>query len=250
MINNKIQIKQFYFENGVSDGYYVVDAKGVNWAVQPTKQLALDWYNKLNETDIKIFELDMYDTNIQVSDVIGFYTCCNADRKRMIGLVEYKDQLGFITIIDGVQYELRKLIDIEVANENEMTIYEQRCNAIAEVKEYASEIDPIRFLDSPIPKNHLYCVRGKYCDYYQTTNMINVYVKYDLKKLNLETDLPYLARLSKSYDEFLEYWDKEADKLKRMASDVFYKFKNNCQKILDAMNAIDKKYFFNFHTND
>ncbi len=136
MTNNKIQIKQFYFENGVSDGYYVVDAKGVNWAVQPTKQLALDWYNKLNETDIKIFELDMYDNNIQVGDVIGFYLHSMSNRKRMIGLVEYKDQLGFITIIDGVQYELKKLIDIEVANENEMPIYEQRCNAIAEVREY------------------------------------------------------------------------------------------------------------------
>jgi len=250
MGNNKIQIKKFYFENGVCDGYCVVDAKGTNWAVQPTKQLALDWYNKLNETDIKIFGLDMYDNNIQVGDVIGFYTSCNADRNRMIGMVEYKEQLGFITIVDGVQYELRKLIDIEVANENELSIYDQKCNAIAEVREYASDTDPIRFLDSPIPKNHLYCVRGKYCDYYQTTNMISVYVKYDLKKLNLETDLPYLARLSKSYNEFVEYWDKEADKIKRMASDVFYMFNNDCQRLLEAMNAMDKQYFYNFHTNN
>lgn len=129
-------------------------------------------------------------------------------------------------------------------------VHEQRCNAIAEVREYVSETDPIMFLDSPISKRHLFCVRGKYCDYYQTTKMIHVYVKYDLKKLNLETDLPYLARLSKSYEEFVEYWDKEADKLKRMANDVFYKFKNDCQRILDAMNAIDRQYFFNFHTND
>lgn len=77
----------------------------------------------------------MYNNNIQVGDVIGFYTSCNSDRKRLIGLVEHKDPLGFITVIDGLQYELRKLIDIEVANENELSVYEQRCNAIAEVRE-------------------------------------------------------------------------------------------------------------------
>ena len=47
-----VEIKTFYFENGVNGGYYVVDENGVNWAVQPAKQLALDWYNHLMNTSI------------------------------------------------------------------------------------------------------------------------------------------------------------------------------------------------------
>jgi len=49
-------------------------------------------------------------------DTIEFYISCNADRKLYTGKVEYKDQLGFISIVDGVQYELRKLVDIRVLN--------------------------------------------------------------------------------------------------------------------------------------
>ena len=47
---------------------------------------------------------------------IEFYISCNADRKLFTGKVEYKDQLGLISIVDGVQYELRKLVDIRVLN--------------------------------------------------------------------------------------------------------------------------------------
>ena len=54
--------------------------------------------------------------NIKQGDTIEFYTSCNADRKLFTGKVEYKDQLGLISIVDGVQYELRKLVDIKVLN--------------------------------------------------------------------------------------------------------------------------------------
>lgn len=52
--------------------------------------------------------------SIKQGDTIEFYTCCNADRKLFIGKVEYKDQLGFTTIIDGKQYEVKKLVDIVI----------------------------------------------------------------------------------------------------------------------------------------
>ena len=42
--------------------------------------------------------------NIKQGDTIEFYTCCNADRKLFTGKVEYKDQLGFISIVDGIQH--------------------------------------------------------------------------------------------------------------------------------------------------
>lgn len=54
--------------------------------------------------------------NINQGDTIEFYISCNADRKLLTGKVEYKEQLGLISIVDGVQYELRKLIDIRVLN--------------------------------------------------------------------------------------------------------------------------------------
>ena len=54
--------------------------------------------------------------NIKQGDTIEFYISCNADRKLYTGDVEYRDQLGLISIVDGVQYELRKLVDIKVLN--------------------------------------------------------------------------------------------------------------------------------------
>jgi hypothetical protein len=54
--------------------------------------------------------------NIKQGDTIEFYVSCNADRKLYTGEVKYKDQLGLISIVDGVQYELRKLVDITVLN--------------------------------------------------------------------------------------------------------------------------------------
>lgn len=51
--------------------------------------------------------------NLKEGDVIEFYTCCNADRKLLKGMVE-KDQLGWITNVEGKQYEIRKLVDINV----------------------------------------------------------------------------------------------------------------------------------------
>jgi hypothetical protein len=50
---------------------------------------------------------------IKQGDTIEFYISCNADRKLFTGKVEYKDQLGLISIVDDVQYELRKLVDIK-----------------------------------------------------------------------------------------------------------------------------------------
>jgi len=52
--------------------------------------------------------------NLKEGDVIEFYTCCNADRKLLKGMVEYKEQLGWITNVEGKQYEIRKLVDMNV----------------------------------------------------------------------------------------------------------------------------------------
>lgn len=52
--------------------------------------------------------------SIKTGDHIQFYTCCNADRKLFTGQVEHIEQLGFVCVVDGVQYELRKLVDIVV----------------------------------------------------------------------------------------------------------------------------------------
>jgi len=54
--------------------------------------------------------------NIKPGDTIEFYISCNVDRKLYTGKVEYRDQLGLISIVDNVQYELKKLVDIKVLN--------------------------------------------------------------------------------------------------------------------------------------
>lgn len=56
-------------------------------------------------------------------DKIQFYTSCNADRELLTGTVEYRYQLGFITVVDGVQYELNKLVDVKILNTDTMEKY-------------------------------------------------------------------------------------------------------------------------------
>jgi hypothetical protein len=56
--------------------------------------------------------------DIKRGDTIEFYVSSNADRKLYKGKVEYKDQLGLISVVDGVQYELRKLVDIKVLKQD------------------------------------------------------------------------------------------------------------------------------------
>ena len=51
---------------------------------------------------------------IKTGDKIQFHTCCNADRKTYIGIVEFKEPLGLITVVDNIQYELKKLVDISI----------------------------------------------------------------------------------------------------------------------------------------
>ena len=53
---------------------------------------------------------------VKENDVISFKVSSNFDSKLLKGIVQYKDQLGFITLVDGVQYELKKLLDITILN--------------------------------------------------------------------------------------------------------------------------------------
>lgn len=116
-----------------------------------------------------------------------------------------------------------------------------------EVRQYSES--EIILTDTPIPSNHLFAVRGEFCDFYETSKYVIVYLKPNYKTLNLKTELPYLARLSKNFDEFCEYWQVELDKLKRLADDTFYKFKGDCSLLISEMNKVDKKHFYNYHTN-
>jgi len=70
---------------------------------------------KINRT---IEENIKFVANLKVGNIIQFYTCCNADRNRLEGKVCHDDGLGLITIVEGVKYEIRKLIDIELINDS------------------------------------------------------------------------------------------------------------------------------------
>jgi hypothetical protein len=58
-------------------------------------------------------------------DIIQFYTCTNADRKLLTGKLEYRYQYGFITVVDGVEYELDKLVDVKILNTKTMEKYSE-----------------------------------------------------------------------------------------------------------------------------
>jgi len=48
--------------------------------------------------------------------------------------------------------------------------------ATKEVREYTNK--KINFISFPFPKNHLYCVRGTYCDFAEYQDYVDVYIKH------------------------------------------------------------------------
>lgn len=62
-------------------------------------------------------------------------------------------------------------------NISQQEFSEQQKKAIEEVKDYAYDVEHIIFREDPIPSNHLYCIRGKHCDYYKTSKAIHIYIK-------------------------------------------------------------------------
>lgn len=118
--------------------------------------------------------------------------------------------------------------------------------ALKEISEYT--FGEIIYLDSPIHKNYLFTVRGKFCDFYKTSKYTMVYLKHDYSFLNLNTQLPNLARLT-NFENFSSYWEIEKEKYRRLAEDTFYKFKKECLEIIEYMNNTDQKHFYKFHTN-
>jgi hypothetical protein len=50
---------------------------------------------------------------VKAGDIITFRVASNK-LEYLKGTVDYIEQLGFITVVDGVQYELRKLLDIQI----------------------------------------------------------------------------------------------------------------------------------------
>lgn len=59
-----------------------------------------------------IVEVGQKEFAIKEGDLIAFKTNSFQDSEVYRGGVEYKEQLGFVVFVDGVQYELRKAIDI------------------------------------------------------------------------------------------------------------------------------------------
>lgn len=56
---------------------------------------------------------------VEKGDLISFKLNSWMDSPTMQGIVDFKDQLGLITVVNGVQYELSRLMDIEIKHKQE-----------------------------------------------------------------------------------------------------------------------------------
>lgn len=57
-------------------------------------------------------EIHTQENAIKSGDLVTFNTNSFANAKTYKGVVEYKEQLGLVVCIDGVQYEMRKVLNI------------------------------------------------------------------------------------------------------------------------------------------
>lgn len=55
--------------------------------------------------------------SVKVGDIITFNTHCGEDRENFKGVVSFMEKLGFVVIIDGVIYQVRRMININKIND-------------------------------------------------------------------------------------------------------------------------------------
>lgn len=201
------------------------------------------WYKYLAELKL-LFKFVVQKQNNMKSTILSTVELCrvtynDGDFIRLMKQT-YSDKAAFYYVTKGEKFtrvetasnDVTKIIsqlehELSISEESQHRDYVQNNEKVKAIYEYYIEMD----------KKFLAMVKG-------------VAEKETYKVLNLKTDLPYLARLSKNFDEFCDYWTMEADKLKRLADDTFYKFKGDCRELLDAMSKVDKKHFFNYHTRN
>ena len=81
---------------------------------------------------------------------------------------------------------------------------------VAEVREYTDL--PIMLIDEPFAKNHLFCVRGKHCEFAEYQNFVHVYiyppVSIDKEQKNNFTAGPWKIQGPKVQEDFggQTYW--------------------------------------------
>ena len=64
----------------------------------------------------------------------------------------------------------------ELNSKRTKELEEHKIEAIKEVREYSEK--RIHYLTEEIPHKHLFAIRGEYCDFYESQNFVNVYLKY------------------------------------------------------------------------
>ena len=138
--------------------------------------------------------------HVKINDVISFYTCCNADREKFIGIVDYKEQLGFITIVNNVQYELRKLVDVEI------------------IKSYGSVIHPQSGKESKsiivLNKEFIYSDKRGFVQYTEISIEFAMEIINSFPVANGRTgkEIKFLDRLNPNYPIILK-WNNLFDKM-------------------------------------
>lgn len=92
---------------------YVTNIQKLGAFSDPEKKFTKEEYTGITPTEIPgIVEVGQKEVAIKEGDLIAFKTNSFQDSEVYRGSVEYKEQLGFVVFVDGVQYELRKAIDI------------------------------------------------------------------------------------------------------------------------------------------
>lgn len=70
----------------------------------------------------EIAEVGQKEVTIKEGDLITFKTNSFQDSEVYRGIVEYKEQLGFVVYVNGVQYELRKVLNIKKLDNSQLII--------------------------------------------------------------------------------------------------------------------------------
>lgn len=92
---------------------YITNIQKLGAFSYPEKKFTKEEYTGITPTEIPgIVEVGQKEVAIKEGDLIAFKTNSFQDSEVYKGSVEYKEQLGFVVFVDGVQYELRKAIDI------------------------------------------------------------------------------------------------------------------------------------------
>jgi hypothetical protein len=118
--------------------------------------------------------------------------------------------------------------------------------AISEIREYVSDDKPIVWSGYPMPPNHLYCVRGKYCEFAEHQNSVDAYLypetDAEIDRITYEVFPPETSGVQPEPAKGTITWYPKSEKPENLEKNTFGFWQSDYILVTDGVNISHSKY--------